>query len=99
MLTGTQIEPMFPDLSDPDVESALVNYAKHSEREALLYAAYTNARESADITDLLYREGESALIDVLDVQRQLNSADLALTGAAADKAESLIALYKSLGVY
>ncbi len=23
MLTGTQIEPMFPDLSDPDVESAL----------------------------------------------------------------------------
>ncbi len=82
-----------------DVESALVNYAKHSEREALLYAAYTNARESADITDLLYREGESALIDVLDVQRQLNSADLALTGAAADKAESLIALYKSLGVY
>ncbi len=82
-----------------EVETALVDYTKHAEREALLYDAYLNAKKSAEISELLYREGESPLIDVLDVQRQLNSADLSLTGAVADKAESLVRLYKALGVY
>lgn len=82
-----------------DIETALIDYTKHAEREQILREAYFNAKKSAELTDLLYNEGESALIDLLDVQRQLNTADLALTGAVADKAESLVRLYKALGVY
>ena len=82
-----------------DVETALTNYAHISERLVTLQAAMANAEKSLDLSQQLYREGEVSFLDVLDAQRTLNNANSTVVGAEEEQAQSLIALYKSLGVY
>ena len=82
-----------------DVETALTNYAHISERLVTLQAAMANAEKSLDLSQQLYKEGEVSFLDVLDAQRTLNNANSSVVGAEEEQAQSLIALYKALGVY
>ena len=82
-----------------DVETALNDYARISERLATLQQAANNAQNAFNLSDQLYKEGEVSFLDVLDAQRTLNNANADVVSAEADTTLSLIALYKSLGVY
>lgn len=82
-----------------EVETALVDYARINEQRISLDKAYENADHALKLSQDLFREGEISFIDVLDAQRTVNEADSALVSAEAAQAESLIRLYKSLGVY
>lgn len=82
-----------------EVEMALNDYTKISERRVSLGQAYDNADNALDLSQVLFKEGESSYIDVLDAQRTLNAADSALVTAQAAQAQALIRIYKSLGVY
>jgi len=82
-----------------EVETALVDYARISEQRTSLNAAFDNADSALNLSQQLYREGEISFIDVLDAQRTLNTADSALVNAEAAQIQSLVRLYKSLGIY
>ena len=69
------------------------------ERRVSLGQAYDNAKNALDLSQVLFKEGESSYIDVLDAQRTVNEADSALVSAQAAQAQALIRIYKSLGVY
>ncbi len=82
-----------------EVETALVDYARINEQRESLKAAFDNADTALQLSQQLYREGEISFIDVLDAQRTLNTADSALVNAEAAQIQSLVRLYKSLGIY
>lgn len=82
-----------------EVEIVLVDYARISEQRAELKKAYNNAHKAFELSEDLYREGEVSFLDVLDAQRTLNDSDAALVTAEASQAQSIVRLYKSLGVY
>lgn len=82
-----------------DVETALSEYGRFTEKRNLLQKAYESADRSLTLSNQLFQEGEISFLDVLDAQRQLNEADFALTTAQEAQAQSLIRLYKSLSVY
>lgn len=82
-----------------EVETALNDYARFHEQSVYLSSAYNNANKALELSQILYREGEVDFINVLDAQRSLNTSDAALITAKAEKTQSLIRLYKSLGVY
>lgn len=82
-----------------DVETALTDYAHINERLNTLRQAATNAENSLKLSEQLYKEGEISFLDVLDAQRTRNNANSAVVSAESAQSLSLIALYKSLGVY
>ncbi len=82
-----------------NVETALTDYARVNERRVSLQSAYGNAERALTLSQNLFSEGEISFLDVLDAQRTLNAADSELVNAEALQAESLVRLYKSLGVY
>lgn len=82
-----------------EVETALNDYAKINNRRVSLFNAYTNADKALQLSMQLFKEGEISFLDVLDSQRTVNDADSELVTAQAAQSESLIRLYKSLGVY
>lgn len=82
-----------------DVEQAMVSYAHINEQSIALEASLQNAKKALELSQQLYKEGEISFLDVLDAQRSVNSADLAVSSAQYAQMVSLIALYKSLGVY
>jgi NodT family efflux transporter outer membrane factor (OMF) lipoprotein len=82
-----------------EVETALSDYAHIDEQRLSLKKAYNNADNALALSQDLYREGEISFLDVLDAQRTVNAADSALVNSEVAQAESLIRLYKGLGVY
>ncbi|MFK7839511.1 MAG: efflux transporter outer membrane subunit [Bdellovibrionales bacterium] len=82
-----------------EVETALTDIAHINEQRVSLQKAYQNADQAFMLSESLYREGEISFLDVLDAQRTVNEADSALITAEAAQAESLVRLFKSLGVY
>lgn len=82
-----------------EVETAMTDAAHINEQRAALQKAFDNAERSFVLSETLYKEGEISFLDVLDTQRTVNEADSALISAEAAQAESLVRLYKSLGVY
>jgi len=82
-----------------EVETALNDYAQITSRKVSLQQAYDSADKALDFSQTLYKEGEISLLDVLDAQRSANAAESSLVTANANQAESLVRLYKSLGVY
>ena len=82
-----------------DVETALTDTGHINERLVTLRQASTNAENSLTLSQQLYKEGEVSFLDVLDAQRTLNNANSDVVSAEEAHAESLIALYKALGVY
>ncbi len=82
-----------------EVETSLTDYASINEQQISLQNAYNSADKALDLSQILYKEGEISFLDVLDAQRSANGAEAALVSSNAAKAESLVRLYKSLGVY
>ena len=82
-----------------EVEMALNDTARIDERYISLNKAYQNADKALYLSETLYKEGEVSFLDVLDAQRTVNEAESELITAQAAQVESLVRLYKSLGVY
>ncbi|MBI1302092.1 MAG: efflux transporter outer membrane subunit [Alphaproteobacteria bacterium] len=82
-----------------EVEMALNDYSKITRRLVSLEGAYQNAQRALTLSEQLYKEGETSFIDLLDVQRTANDAESQLVTSQTAQAESLVRLYKALGVY
>lgn len=82
-----------------EVETALTDTAHLNEQRISLQKAYNSAQRAFTLSESLYKEGEISFLDLLDAQRTVNEADSALVTSEAAQAESLVRLYKSLGVY
>lgn len=82
-----------------EVEVALSDLANIKQQLVSLQKAYENADEALHLSQILYREGEISFLDVLDSQRTVNESESAVITAEATQAESLVRLYKALGVY
>jgi NodT family efflux transporter outer membrane factor (OMF) lipoprotein len=82
-----------------DVEQAMVAYSHIHEQRVSLDAALQNAKKALELSQQLYQEGEVSFLDVLDAQRSVNVSDTAVLRAEFEQMISLVALYKSLGVY
>ena len=55
-----------------DVESSLIRYDRERLRKQKIQASYDKLKSALRLIKLQYRSGQTSLIDVLDVQRQLN---------------------------
>ncbi len=82
-----------------EVETAMVDHAHISEQRGSLKKAFDNSSAAMNLSEELYHEGEISFLDVLVAQRTVNDADSALASAEAAQAQSIVRLYKSLGVY
>ena len=82
-----------------EVETALTDYSHIRNQYVSLNKAYQSASKALELSQKLYKEGEISFLDVLDAQRTVNNAEAATITAKASQAQSLIRLYKSLGVY
>lgn len=82
-----------------EVETALGDYGHIGKQQIALQEAYRNADKAFQLSKMLYGEGEIPFVDLLEAQQQKNAAEAGMVNARAAKAESLIRIYKSLGVY
>ncbi len=82
-----------------EVEGALADYARINESRQSLVKASGNAQRALNLSRQLFDEGEVSFLDVLDAQRTVNQAESDLISAESAQSQSLIRLYKALGVY
>jgi outer membrane protein TolC len=82
-----------------EIETALVDYTYINQQYISLESAYEAAKKSLDLSQLLYKEGEISFLDVLDAQRSTNNSESAMISAKSAQVESVVRLFKSLGVY
>lgn len=80
-----------------DVENALVLMAQERIRLGKLAASAKSYGEAANLEGTLYKAGETSLLDVLDAQRSLYSAEDSLLQSRVLLATDYIALNKALG--
>ncbi len=80
-----------------DVENALLEYHNEQERLRDLAAAYTANQRAHGLAQQRYQSGLSSVLEVLASERTLLATQTQLTQAEANRASSLVALYKALG--
>ncbi len=80
-----------------DVESALIRYKKEKLREQELLSSYNKIKTSVRLINLQYRDGKTALMDVLDVERQANDLHDQYVQSVGQVAINRISLFKALG--
>jgi outer membrane protein TolC len=80
-----------------DVENSLVALAQERERSAVLSAAVDSRREGLRHAQSLHREGQIDLLQLLDAQRGLIAAELAVTDSHTQRALGAVQLVKALG--
>ncbi len=80
-----------------DVENSLLALAQERERTASLSAAAATRREGLRLAQSLHREGQIDLLQLLDAQRGLIAAELALTDSQTQLALAAVQLVKALG--
>jgi NodT family efflux transporter outer membrane factor (OMF) lipoprotein len=80
-----------------DVENDAVALSRARVKTQSLALAVSHYREAARLSRLLYLNGASAILDVLDAERSLYSAEDALVQSKLAITENYIALAKSLG--
>ncbi|TPN42955.1 efflux transporter outer membrane subunit [Mesorhizobium sp. B1-1-9] len=80
-----------------DVENALVLMAQERIRIGKLASSAKSYGEAASLEGTLYKAGETSLLDVLDAQRSLYSAEDSLLQSRVLLATNYIALNKALG--
>lgn len=80
-----------------DVESSLIRYERERVRKQKIQAAYLKLKTTLRLIKLQYQSGQSSLMDVLDVERQLNQLDNQLVQSSGQVTIHLISLYKALG--
>src|SRR5207237_3399367 len=80
-----------------DVEDALVGLRTAQDRTAAQERQVIALRRALELADLRYQNGVSSYLDVLDAQRGLFGAELALTPAERDQLVAGVELYAALG--
>jgi NodT family efflux transporter outer membrane factor (OMF) lipoprotein len=80
-----------------DVETSLVAYAKELQHNRLLAEATANNRRAVDLSMLLYVNGKTDFLNVLNSQRALFATEDALAQSTNALITDLVALYKALG--
>lgn len=94
LLLGYQqaIQRAFGDASD-----ALIGYQKLHEVRVRQEVTVADLQESVRLSDMRYKGGTTTYLEVLDGQRSLYSAELALAQARGNEYQSLVQLYRALG--
>lgn len=80
-----------------ETEDALVALRTARDRAAAQQRQVVALRRALELADMRYQNGVSSYLDVLDAQRGLFGAQLALTQAERDQLVDAVALYKSVG--
>lgn len=80
-----------------DTEDALVSLQAAGEIEETQQRRVVALADGARLANSRYENGYSSLLDLLDVERGLLSAQLSHTAARADRYRSLVSLYRALG--
>ena len=80
-----------------DTESALIRYSRERSRAASLTASHAALEHSLALARQRYGAGETALTDVLDVERQANQLADLKAQSAGQVALDFAALHKALG--
>ena len=80
-----------------EVNNSIITFNKMKEVYLSQEALYNSANSYHELAKLQYVNGAVKYIDVLDAQRQLFDAEIALNNATLNELYSLVALYKALG--
>jgi len=80
-----------------DVDDSLVAIQANDELVASLERRVAALRRAVDLARVRYDNGYSDYLEVLDTERSLFSAELALTSARGDGYRALVDLYRALG--
>jgi multidrug efflux system outer membrane protein len=80
-----------------DVENSIVSLASERMRVRRLADATYNYREAARLSRLLYQNGTSSFLDVLDSERSLYTSEDSLLQSRVTLAKNYVALAKALG--
>ena len=80
-----------------DVSDALIGYQKNHEVRVRQEQSVADLQESVRLSNMRYKGGTTAYLEVLDGQRSLFSAELTLAQARGTEYQSLVQLYRALG--
>ncbi len=80
-----------------DVSDALIGYEKLHQVRMRQEDTVADLAESVRLSNMRYKGGTTTYLEVLDGQRSLFSAELALALARGNEYQSLVRLYRSLG--
>ncbi len=80
-----------------DVESSLIRYDRERLRKQKIQESYAKLKSAHRLIKLQYKTGQTSLIDVLDVERQLNQLEDQQAQSTGQVTINLISLYKALG--
>ena len=80
-----------------EAENSLTAFVTEQQRHTSLEAAATSSREALSLSRLRYENGVINFLDVLDAERNLEQAELALAQSTTTVSTDLVALYKALG--
>ena len=80
-----------------DVEDSLADVRNSGELRETLGRRVATLRRGLDLANQRYENGYSDYLEVLDTERSLFSAELALVSARGDYQRALVNLYRALG--
>jgi outer membrane protein, multidrug efflux system len=80
-----------------DVSNALIGYEKLHQVRVRQEDTVADLQESVRLSNLRYTGGTTTFLEVLDGQRALFTAELALAQARGEEYQSLVQLYRALG--
>jgi outer membrane protein, multidrug efflux system len=80
-----------------EVSDALVEHRKRGESRVQQELLVTSLRDAARLASIRYRGGVTSYLEVLDTERQLFDAELALAQAQRDELAAIVRLYRALG--
>ena len=80
-----------------EVSDALVEHRKRGEFRVQQELLVTSLRDAARLANIRYRGGVTSFLEVLDTERQLFDAELALAQAQRDELVAVVRLYRALG--
>jgi multidrug efflux system outer membrane protein len=80
-----------------DVSDALIGYQKFHEVRVRQESTVADLQESVRLSNMRYKGGTTAYLEVLDGQRSLFAAELTLAQARGTEYQSLVQLYRALG--
>jgi multidrug efflux system outer membrane protein len=80
-----------------EVSDGLVEHRKRGEFRVQQELLVGSLRDAARLANIRYRGGVTSYLEVLDTERQLFDAELALTQAQRDELLAVVRLYRALG--
>jgi len=80
-----------------DVNNALVAYAAEQRRHDALASSVAENRKAVELSRQRYRQGVADFLNVLESERALLQAQLALADSTTTESQNMVQLYKALG--